>query len=365
MPTTVPTATGPQVFNTLLISGKESASAYGVAVGANLTMGSVVTDIPTAIFHWVTEPNFQARALRHIADEGFRGVAGQMFDLIPGPGEGTIGFGGMVYLDAFPHIMNNMLGYDVVTTPATVTYMHTMTAAPTPLSYTYRWAQGIKAYEFTGGRLSNLRLSFNAADGALTYSTQGMSKLGTSMGTNPLDNYWYPTDARLAQGPAVGGWQGLMTIDGQTAGTTGYASVLEGELTRSRQLTPIHSLNGTQDLSQIYPGPLQVEGRLTLDWYDKTYYEYFSGTGITLPGALSKPITLKFTQVAGGSFGAGERSMAITITKAGFRQVDIERSGAIYTQVLNFVGEYNLSDTGPAKAVFMNGVSAAYGLTPS
>ena len=69
----------PQVFNTLVASKKEAT--YGA------------TPSSTIIYHWVTEPNFQPRALRHIADEGFRGVAGQMFDLIPGPGEGTVGFG--------------------------------------------------------------------------------------------------------------------------------------------------------------------------------------------------------------------------------------------------------------------------------
>ena len=453
----MPTPTGPQVFNTLIMSGKETG-LYGVPTAANLVVGmnaAVGGYATTAIYHWVTEPSFQPRALRHIPDEGFRGVAGQDFDLIPGPGNGTVGFGGMVYLDSFPHILQNMMGTDSVGSVVNSAYTHQMTAATTPASYTYQWAQGIQAYQFPGTRLTSIRLSFNASDGALTYQAQGTSKLGVALATNPLTTgagnnvgYEYPLDANLTR--AAAGWQGMMVIDGTVAGSGGVASVMEGELTFSRQLTPIHSLNGTQDVSLIYAGPLQVQGRLTLDWYDSKALGYFQGNSANALGAVSNPVQLQFTlpstatgtasgsgslaaavitngvpqpivftgtgftsQMVGGTLTIGSivtniigftsatsmtvsggalgyynspstntalgstaytisysnRTLAISMQKAAWRQVDIERSGAIYTQVGNITALYTGAtwgasatpgDTGPCKVTVVNGYAAQY-----
>ena len=458
----MPTPTGPQVFNTLIMSGKETG-LYGVPTAANLVVGMNAATgqyATTAIYHWVTEPSFQPRALRHIPDEGFRGVAGQDFDLIPGPGNGTVGFGGMVYLDSFPHILQNMMGTDQVGTVVNSGYTHQMTAATTPASYTYQWAQGIQAYQFPGTRLTSIRLSFNASDGALTYQAQGTSKLGVALATNPLTTgaahavgYEYPLEANLTR--AAAGWQGLMVIDGTVAGSGGVASVMEGELTFSRQLTPIHSLNGTQDVSLIYAGPLQVQGRLTLDWYDSKALGYFEGNSANALGAVSNPVRLQFTlpstatgtatgtasiaiavinaygvpapcvvtstvgtftaQMVGGTLTIGStvtniigftsatsvtvsggacgyynnpaspsqtavasasysvtysnRTLAISMQKAAWRQVDIERSGAIYTQVGNITALYTGAtwgasatpgDTGPCKVTVVNGYASQY-----
>ncbi len=320
----------PQVFNTLGASTKEAT--YGA------------TPSSTIIYHWVTEPNFQPRALRHIADEGFRGVAGQMFDLIPGPGEGTVGFGGMVYMDAFPHILQNVFGTDSYPTS------HRLTAAATPPSYEYSFGNMVQSYKFQGTRLSNIRMSFNAADGALTYSAQGTSKLGVTAGTAGAV---YPT-ATYPSTPvqATAGWQGTLELDDVVAGTAS-ASVLEGELTFSRQLTPIHSLSGVQDLSQLYAGPLQVEGRLTLDWYSDAIYNRFTG-GDSGPGATKGKVVITF--VSRDSAGTTS-TMLISIQKAAFRQVDIERSGAIYTQVANVTGLYNSADLGPCSVTFSGGTT--------
>jgi Phage tail tube protein len=340
----------PQVFTTLIQGIKESA--YGTATTPTT---AAVSWIP----HYVDSPAFQPRALRHILDEGFRGVAGQDFDLIPGPGNGTVSFNGDVYLDAFPHILQNMMGTDT-TSGSTI---HTMTAATNPPSYSYFWSQGVQSYTFPGTRLTSIRLSFNSADGAMTYSAQGTSKLGVATGAGGANAAWTlgatgantgtPSNIYPAS-PALGlaGWQGAMTIAGVGMGQVGTnASVMEGEITFSRQLTPIHSLTGTQDISQIYAGPLQVQARLTMDWFDSSIYNYFA-LGTSGVGANTNTIVLTFTQ--------GALSMAITITKAAWRQVDIERSGAIYTQVGNVTGLYSSADSGPCKVVVTNAVTTAY-----
>ena len=344
----------PQVFTTLIQGIKESA--FGTATTPTT---AAVSWIP----HYVDSPAFQPRALRHILDEGFRGVAGQDFDLIPGPGNGTVSFNGDVYLDAFPHILQNMMGTDT-TSGSTI---HTMTAATNPPSYTYYWSQGVQSYLFPGTRLTSIRLSFNSADGALTYSAQGTSKLGVASGaaganaaytlgattTLSTPSAIYPASPVLG----LAGWQGAMTIAdtvggvGNAMGSAGNASVMEGEITFSRQLTPIHSLTGTQDISVIYAGPLQVQARLTMDWYDARIYNYFA-LGASGVGANTNTVVLTFTQ--------GALTMAITITKAAWRQVDIERSGAIYTQVGNVTGLYSSTDSGPCKVVVTNAVTTAY-----
>jgi len=338
----------PQVFTTLVQGIKESA--YGTAT-------TPTTSSTSWIPHYVDNPSFQPRALRHILDEGFRGVAGQDFDLIPGPGNGTVAFNGDVYLDAFPHILQNMMGTDT-TSGSTI---HTLTAATNPPSYSYWWSQGVQSYTFPGTRLSSIRLSFNSADGAMTYSAQGTSKLGVASGSAGANQaYTLGASATLSTPSAIypatpvqglAGWQGAMTIAGNAMGSAGYASVMEGEITFTRQLTPIHSLTGTQDISVIYAGPLQVQARLTMDWYDASIYNYFA-LGTSGVGANTNTVVLTFTQ--------GALVMAITITKAAWRQVDIERSGAIYTQVGNVTGLYSSTDSGPCKVAITNSVSTAY-----
>ena len=247
-----------------------------------------------------------------------------------------------------------------------------------------------------------------------------------------------------------------MVIDGTVAGSGGVASVMEGELTFSRQLTPIHSLNGTQDVSLIYAGPLQVQGRLTLDWYDSKALGYFMGNSANALGAVSNPVQLQFSlpstvlpsqtmtatatgsgslaaavitngvpqpivftgtgftaQMVGGTLTIGSivtniigftsatsmtvsggalgyynspstntalgstsysisfsnRTLTISMQKAAWRQVDIERSGAIYTQVGNITALYTGTtwgasatpgDTGPCKVTVVNGYATQY-----
>lgn len=369
---TNPGTASPQVLYTIISGIKETT--YGV-----------IPSTGTSTFHPVMQPNFQPRALRHILDEGLRGTSASAFDLLPGPGEGTVGFGGTFHLDTTPHLLQSLIGPDVYTTSgtgATAYYQHVF-LPPTsglPSSHTYQYQNDVATFNFPGTRIQTLRLTFNSADGALQYTAQGMSKLATKAVPGAVTPSGKQT-AAFTLNQAMTGWQGAVQIDGASFSMP----ITEGELTLTRQLTPAHSLTGTQDVFAIYPGPLQMELRLTMDYTSMQANDYFAGDfGETLApgasgaapagwggqpagfvyGATNLPITITFTQNPQAGVGStpttGEQSMAISMQRAAWRNVETTMNGALYTQTATIVALNNAVDRGPGKFTIKNSQAVAY-----
>jgi hypothetical protein len=280
------------------------------------------------------QPRFQPKALRHILDTGFRGLPALEFDLIPGPGEGTFSFNGNFFLDSSPNLLMAMFGQDTVTGAADP-YTHAITLASVPPSYSLEWQQNVQPYLFAGARLSQLVLNFNGRDGALTYSAQGMSKLGQATA---------PSSPTFGTQQALAGWHGSITVAGGSP-----ASLLEGSITFSRQLKPIHALNTTQDVAALYAAGLQVTARLTFDYTQTTEWAYYGSAQTTM-----NAVVITFTQVA------SSQVLTITMTKAAWRQVDIDQQDFTYTAVAQINGIWNATDGGPAAVTVMNSRATAY-----
>ncbi len=367
---TNPGTASPQVLYTIIAGIKEAT--YGV-----------IPTTGTPAFHPVMQPNFQPRALRHILDEGLRGTSASAFDLLPGPGEGTIGFGGTFHLDTTPHLFQSLVGPDmkysgaawVANDSATHTFLPPTSGLPS--SYTYQYQNDAATFNFPGTRIQSMRLSFNSADGALQYTAQGMSKLATKAVPGSLTFSGKQT-AAYSLNQAMTGWQGAIQVDGGNFSMP----ITEGELTLTRQLTPAHSLNGTQDVFAIYPGPLQMELRLTMDYTSQQANDYFAGdfgeTAVASAsvagwggqpagfayGATNLPITITFTQNPAAGVGSGpvavEQSMAISMTRAAWRNVETTMNGALYTQTATIVALNTAADRGPGRITIKNGSVVSY-----
>ena len=308
----------PQLFYTRIALGKEAS--WGAAEGGT------TRDI------WLpaTDPKFLPAAYRHIVDTGLRGQPSQEFDLIAGPGEGSAQWGGGVYLDQFPALLNGIMGQDVKT-GAGPTYLHTFSALAVPPSYAAEWVTDVSPYVVCGWYPSQLTINFNGTDGALSYSVQGLGKLGVACA------------ATAWTGPAVpqvAGWQGSIAVAG------GNGTLLEGSLTFQRPMRLIHPVSATQNISNQRPGPLQVTGRLTFEYAGTTEWAHYVA-------AAKVATVLTFQRVVG-------EVIVITMTAMGWRVATLDVADNIYTMGAQVNGIHNATDAGPCVVTVTNARSTAY-----
>lgn len=279
----------------------------------------------------ITDPKFQPQNLRHSIDQGFRGEPSAEYDLIAGPGEGSFSFGGPVFVDSTPYLLDAIMGTPSV--GGTVSpYTHTFKVGATPHSYLLEWQQNVQSYQFEGARLSQMVINFSAKDGTLTYTCQGMSKLGTEV---------VATAASFSAINAMPGWKGTVTVAGGAP-----ASLLEGSITLERPLSPLHALNNTQDIAALYPGSLKATARLTFDFTGTTEYDYYAAAAATL-----NALVLSFVQTTNSA------ELIFTFTKAGWRLVDLEPRDNLYSAVGQVNGVRNATDAGPLAITIKNTVA--------
>src|SRR5258708_7166408 len=167
-------------------------------------------------------PNFQPTGYRHIVDTGYRDQPSMEFDLIPGPGEGGVGWNGNVYVDSIGHLLMALFGGTDAVTGAGP-YSHAIPASKTPPSYTVEWGENTQPYLYTGARFSNLTVNFSARDGALTYSVQGVSKLGTTVSQTAFVS---------TAVTSMAGWQSQILVGGSAVA----AVLMEGSMTFTRPM---------------------------------------------------------------------------------------------------------------------------------
>ncbi len=313
----------PQTFYTTIGLGKET------------TWG---TEVARTAFLPANEPDFQPRDLRHITDEGLRGLSSQEFDLIPGPGESTFSWDGDFFIDDTLHLIMALMGTDTIS-GAGDPYTHTFTQAMATPSYTLEWAQNVQPFEFYGSRFAQVRLTFSAADGTLRYSTSGQGKLGA---TTTVTSASYTTKS------AIAGWMGAITV----AGSSVAAVVTDGEITLTRPLMPLHNLATTQDIGALYNGPISIAARFTIDFSDTVAYYYYTPT--TAGTVTKNAVVVTFTQTA------VTRLLTLTMTSAAWRTARINRANNLYSTEVNLSGVYNATDTGSIKIVGKNDKAVAY-----
>jgi hypothetical protein len=308
-----------QLFYTQVMVGKESS--WGSSASRTISLPS-------------EQPQFQPIGYRHIVDTGLRNAAGLEFDLLPGPGEGNFQWAGNVYADTIIGLLSPMIGADVI--GGANPYTHTFASSKTPNSLSVEWGNANQAYLMLGARPSQMTLSFNGRDGALTYTVQGMGKIGTTLSQ---------TTFVAETVSALTGWQGSITVAG--SGVT--APFMEGTITFTRGLKVIHGLTATQDVANIYALPLQIQAQLTFDWNDTVVYNYFS----TSAAVTKNAVVITFTQSSSNIF-------KLTMTSAGWRIVTPTASDNIYTAVAQINGLYNATDAGPGVVVVTNAITPGF-----
>jgi hypothetical protein len=210
------------------------------------------TAVPPAFFLPASGPDFEPM-LTLLEDKGYRGDMNDVQDLVAGLRHDEFSFGGSVYVDTFPTLLQMALGStDAITGAGPYTHVIGLlnnAAQGQPPSYTITDFDGNVQRQFPAGQLDNLALKF-IASGLLSYTTRALSNAFAVVGA---------TTPTFTGEEAVPGWDFTVTLGG-----VGQVNVMEGDLTLARGTKPIEAATGTQAPYRLWAGPLNVGGKLTV-----------------------------------------------------------------------------------------------------
>ncbi len=273
-------------------------------------------------------------------DQGMRGSMVDKYDQIAGPAWSEYGFDGDVFPDTLGWMLAGVLG-DVTTTGASAPYTHAFSTLNTgdgqPPSYTLSDYYTIATRQFAGIKFSELGIKFSG-DGMLTYSAKatGLASVTT---TAPVPSY--------SAVPPLAGWTGAVTIGGTAA-----AFVADGECTIKRDVTVVHTSDGSQAPYALWSGPVSASGKLTLVMEDDTQY-------VNYLTAAKPALDIDFSQGAG----ATAVQVKLHMTKASYTNAEISRGKDYIELSVDYDALANTTDAGtsagysPIKATLGNAVA--------
>ena len=271
-------------------------------------------------------------AIDVLLDQGLRGAMTTTFGAVKGTQQASFSIEGDVHVDTLGYLLDGIFGGYAVTGAGPYTHTFSVLNSGTGQcpSYTLHDYNGLQARKYAASTESSLSLRFSAQE-LLTYSAS-YSCFASATESTPT-----PTFSTLAP---IAGWVGSVTHGGG-------ANILleEADITITRNVTPVFTIDGTADPSQMWQGPLSVSGRLMFLASDET--EFTRYTGVT-------PTTTVLT------FVQGTASLVLTMTSIIYTGAKIER-GDDFTQVsAQFEALGNTTDVGasagygPIKPVLVN-----------
>lgn len=266
-------------------------------------------------------------------DQGRRGVGSRDFDAIPDAGHGEFTMDGFAYPVSIGDLLMGIMG--TLNTVGTMDpWVHTFTRGDTPQSYTVEetlMAGATNGLRYVGARIGQLAFSYEAASGVLGYSSTWMSRIPATI--TPQTIVTTPSDAPWP------GWRGTV------ASTDLATKVTAMDLTITRELEVVHVGDDDQQSKYINPGPVGVEGTVTVVAEDMSAFDAYLANA-------RQPLVLTFDDVT------NERSIIFTMTDCDLGQSPIEtdRGAVSVTHRLGFVGIHNTTDGGPISIALENGV---------
>lgn len=278
----------------------------------------------------------------YLEDTSLRGSMAKVFNEIPGVSFGEYEFTGPVFADSVGWALAGVLG-DVATTGAAAPLSHAIALLNSgqPTTYTLSDYNGFNTRQFAGCKFSQVALKF-AGNGMLEYTAKAIARSFAS--TNK------PAPSFTAVTPQAA-WVGVSTLAG-----TASSLIVNGDLTISRSVEPIHNVDGTQSPYDVFAGgDLDVSGSLVAVYEDDTVLtNYLNGTQIALD--------FNWTQGTGA---------ALTQVKAHMSNVqivdaDITRGSGKYVELaLKYTAIANSTDVGasagysPIKVTLQNALPAS------
>lgn len=306
-----------------------------VNLGKESTWGTAVA--ATHVLPVTADPTF-ANEYNAVRDSGRRGIAAMDFALLQGGGRANVSLEGPALPAGIGHLLYGVMGGLSTGSATSGVYPHTITLASSVPSFTIEDANPVAYREYPGCKVSELRLSFAAADGLLAHSTSFVGLTGVSGGT--------ATTGLTAE--TAKPWIGIDTS--VSIGGSAANRVTSFELTLSRAQEVVHT-TGSRDPSRIDEQPLEVTFSISLDAGTANVDDlakYMGTAGAFTENALVLTHTYGSTSTL--------RSLVFTATAANYGDGPATRDlgGGLYQITLNGRGIYNTTDGGPCKFVLNN-----------
>jgi hypothetical protein len=192
-----------------------------------------------------------------LEDKGFRGSAVETYNMVQGPAHSEITIAGDAFADTVGYWLAGVLGATDFTggTPNTHAFSVKNTADGQPTSFSIYDYDVVNTRVYPSQKVNSVALTFNG-DGLLTYSTK---LIGMASGIVSTPTPSYSTLVPVAV------WTGQATIGGTIVPT-----LISGDMTISRPVTPIQTLDTTQHPYRVFAGQVSVTGKLTFVMEDDT-----------------------------------------------------------------------------------------------
>jgi hypothetical protein len=325
-----------------------SRSYLGIAKETRPTPGSSPTAASATDFiPFTTITPFDN--ITYLDDKGIRGSMSEEFNVIQGKIHSEFDVAGDVFPDTIGYIYSGVLG-DVVTTGASAPYTHNVALLnsqasngqpPTFTLSDYYSLGSASTRQYAGTQFASIDTKFSA-DALLTYSAKAFGFKSVTA-ANPT-----PSFSTLAPLPS---WTGTVSLGGSVT-----AVVSEGNVNISRPVTPIHTVDDTQNPYQLFAGPVTVEGSLMLVLESDAQLNYY----------LNNTQPVLAIDFASGA-GASAVQVKFNMTKAAFTVAKIERGKDYIELNVNYKALANTTDAGasagysPIKVTLQNAkVSGTY-----
>jgi hypothetical protein len=325
-----------------------SRSYVGIAKETRYTNGSSPTAAsPTDFIPFTSITPFDN--VKYLDDKGIRGSMTEEFGVVQGPIHSELDIAGDVFPDTVGYLYSGVLG-DVATVGASAPYTHTIALQNSlasngqPTTYTvsdYYSLGSSSTRQYTGLQFASIDTKFSA-DALMTYSAKAMGFQSVTA-TNPT-----PSFTTVTPQPS---WTGTVTLAGSAT-----AILSEGNVNISRPVTPIFTVDGSQNPYQLFAGPVTVDGSLMLVLESDAQLNYYLQN--TQPS-----LAIDFTS---GTAGAAVQ-VKFNMTKCAFTVAKIERSKDYIELNVNYKAIANTTDVGassgysPLKVTLKNAkVSGTY-----
>lgn len=293
----------------------------------------------------------------YLGDQGLRGVMGNdSFAEIQGVKSSDITMAGNVYGDTIGYLLSNLFG-ECITTGSAAPYSNSFallnSGSGQPHSHTLTHAYGPTATTgaryYPGLAVASMEFSFNAASGLFTHSTKASGWPSVPVPTTA------PVVAPTAVKP-VAAWQGILGVAG-TYVAAPVSNLVEGNITISRELEIINTVDGSQTPYIIQRGGLSATFNMTFVANDETDLLYMlNNTQPQLDLYISNGLTgasqiaMEF-QIQQGAFTTAKPSF-------GAKAVEFATTGKCVFNTTNVNGTGS-GGMGPIVVKLTNGINGA------
>ena len=299
-----------------------------------------------ALFYPITKCSF-ADEPKFYYDEAYRSVQAKDFGAFLTTLQGKWDCDGDMYMDSMPL----MLGVGLIGDNDTVTSVnssvlniawttfsvsaHTFILQPNgPKSLTLFDYNGFSERAYQGARIEECQLKYTP-DMQVSLSYKGISRLSVLVAGSFVPSINYNMTPILA-------WQAKAYLNG--AQTT---RVIDTQLTFKRGVEALFTQAGTQSPTNIYAFPLEIDGKLTVDFVDEAEYNYFRTNN------QSASFQLFFVA-------SSQQAVSFTIPQPVFTSYVVDRGKDALTATIDFRGIYNQANSSNVVMVVYNTQTAAF-----